>query len=413
MPMSATPFPVSRFARAALLFACASIASAAQALSPSEFFARVSPSVWLVRTFDKAGMPLGTGSAVVIAPHTLITNCHVLKDVQSFQLENEGRRFIGRLELWDTARDVCQVKVPHLEAPAVVLGDSDKVVVGQPVYALGAPKGLELTLSNGIVSGLRHNAPGQLWKIQTSAPISHGSSGGGLFDIDGRLIGITSEGIEEGQNLGFALPVSWVRELPARHAAAGGKDTRPVAVTAPTPRDPDPSPVPPPLPLPSPPALAPAPVPVPVPAPAPAPTIIARTPAAPKAVPRPAPAPAPAPVPVPVPAPVETPTPVIAATAPPAAPLEPAGPRIPFLNDQRQREYWHYVNEASYPKACAISDNGHYACTGGTRPKDRSLSSDPKTRALKRCAELAGRECLLYQVDDRIVYRPPAPTPEP
>jgi S1-C subfamily serine protease len=360
---TAPPPRFARCLRAAVLAACLAASAAAQALTPSEFFAKVSPSVWLVLTYDQAGLPLKSGSAVVIAPHTLITNCHVLKGVHSFQLQNEGRRYIGRLELWDTPRDLCQVKAA-MDARAVELGDSSRVVVGQPVYALGAPLGYELTLSNGLVSALRQDDTRQLAKIQTSAPISHGSSGGGLFDTDGRLIGITSSGVDDGQNLNFALPVAWVRELPRRHLAAQGKDPRPVAATAATPRDPMPAPLPPPLPVPEPP-----------------PAIVAApgAPAAPAA-----------------------PAPVAAA---------PAGlPRIPFLSAVRQAEYWDHVNNAASPKACAISDNGHWACAEGNRPRDRSLPWDPKVRALNRCAEFAGKPCMLFQVDDKIVYQAPAAT---
>ena len=111
-----------------------------------------------------------------------------------------------------------------------------------------------------------------------------------------------------------------------------------------------------------------------------------------------------APVPV-----APRPTDTIVATA--QAPLPPGTFRVPFLNDQRQQQYWQYVADAPYPKACAISDNGHFACSGGNRPRDRSLPSDPRYRALKHCAELAGKPCSLYQVDDRVVYAPPVPTP--
>ncbi len=392
MSTSAVAF-APRLGRSALLVACATLSTFAHALTPSEFFAKVAPSVWLVRVFDKDGMPTGTGSAVVIAPETLITNCHVLKGAHSFQLEHEGRVVVAKLDMWDTARDVCQVKAARLNAPAVELGDSDDVVVGEAVYTLGAPRGLELTLSNGLVSALRLDQSRQIDKIQISAPISHGSSGGGLFDTDGRLIGITSSGYDDSQNLNFARPVNFVRELPARHLAI--QQNLPLPVRAPAP--------------PRPPAPRPAPVPAPAPAPArqpPAPIIV--TTVAP-------PAPAPLPVPTPMPpaaAPIAAPQPVAPRRNDTIAPNAPPGTaRIPFLNDQRQQEYWQYLAAAPYPKACAISDNGHYACSGGDRPRDRSLPSDPKYRALKRCAELAGKPCSLYQIDDQVVYAPPVPTP--
>src|SRR5262249_49670558 len=90
---------------------------------------------------------------------------------------------------------------------------TDDLQVGQRVYAIGAPQELELTLSDGLISGLRQTEGGSIQLIQTSAPISPGSSGGGLFDQDGRLVGITTFFVEEGQNLNFALPAAWVLEL--------------------------------------------------------------------------------------------------------------------------------------------------------------------------------------------------------
>ena len=79
----------------------------------------------------------------------------------------------------------------------------DDLVVGEKVYTVGAPIGLERTLGEGIISGLRKFEGEKL--IQTSAPISSGSSGGGLFDTRGNLIGITTFLLYEAQNLNFAI----------------------------------------------------------------------------------------------------------------------------------------------------------------------------------------------------------------
>ena len=92
------------------------------------------------------------------------------------------------------------------------MGDSDLVTVGQAVYAIGSPKGFELTLSEGIVSGLREIGDG-FHVVQTSAAISAGSSGGGLFDSAGRLIGVTSFKIRDGENLNFALPANYIQGM--------------------------------------------------------------------------------------------------------------------------------------------------------------------------------------------------------
>jgi Trypsin-like peptidase domain len=88
--------------------------------------------------------------------------------------------------------------------------------VGQRVYAIGAPRGLELSISDGLVSSIRPYGAFPL--IQTNAPISKGSSGGGLFDTDGRLVGITTSSAIDGQNINFALAADLISQLPARTA---------------------------------------------------------------------------------------------------------------------------------------------------------------------------------------------------
>lgn len=193
----------------------------AHALTPAEVFAKVSPSVWRVRTYDKEGLALGQGSAVVIGPDTLVTNCHVLRKAGRFVVARGDRTIPGTLAMWDTERDLCEVKAGALNAPAVDLAETLRLVVGQPVYAVGNPLGLESTLSAGLLSGLRRNESQQLVSLQTSAPISPGSSGGGLFDDEGRLLGLTTMSLVGGnsQNLNFAIPVDWIRELPQRHLA--------------------------------------------------------------------------------------------------------------------------------------------------------------------------------------------------
>src|SRR5258706_13421009 len=222
LPVTARP---ARAARAwiSIATALAALASApaARALTPAQVFAKVSDSVWVVRTYDKEGLALGLGSAVVIGSDTLVTNCHVLRNAARFTASHEKTVLEGTLELWDPPRDICQFKVRDLKSPSVTLGNTEQLMVGQSVYAIGNPKGLELTLSSGLISSLRHDEQQRLSHIQTTAPISPGSSGGGLFDDEGRLIGITSSGVvgDGAQNLNFARPVDYVRELPARQAA--------------------------------------------------------------------------------------------------------------------------------------------------------------------------------------------------
>jgi S1-C subfamily serine protease len=106
--------------------------------------------------------------------------------------------------------------VPGLGAPAVAIGSADTLRTGQKVFAIGAPQGLELTISDGIVSGMRELPQGRV--IQTTAPISPGSSGGPLFDTYGRLVGIMTFQHRTGQNLNFAVPADWIANLRSRSA---------------------------------------------------------------------------------------------------------------------------------------------------------------------------------------------------
>jgi hypothetical protein len=206
---------VSSFLSGILIFMLT--ASAARANSPEQIFAQVSPSVVVVDIFDAKGKSIGLGSGVVIGAGQVITNCHVAQKGKSLQVRQSGKTFKTTLQYADPDRDLCQLSAPDLQAPPVALGTAKKLRVGQRVYAIGTPKGLELTLSDGLVSSLRQYEGSQY--IQTSAAISPGSSGGGLFDDQGRLVGITSFQFIEGQNLNFALPVDWIGELPKRAQA--------------------------------------------------------------------------------------------------------------------------------------------------------------------------------------------------
>jgi tetratricopeptide (TPR) repeat protein len=190
----------------------------AHANTPEQIFVQVSPSVVVVDFFDAKGKSIGQGSGAVVGAGQVITNCHVVQNRRSLQVRQLGKTFKATLQYADPDRDLCQLSVPNLQAPPLVMGTANKLRVGQRVYAIGAPKGLELTLSEGLISSLRPYEGSQY--IQTSAAISPGSSGGGLFDDQGRLVGITTFQFIEGQNLNFALPVDWIGELPTRALAA-------------------------------------------------------------------------------------------------------------------------------------------------------------------------------------------------
>ena len=181
------------------------------AQSPASLFAELSKSVVIVDSKDDQGGEIALGSGVVVGSRSVITNWHVVKEGSLISVRRGAKTYHADIVFADADRDLCQLKVMGLTAPAVRLGSVKDLVVGQRVISIGAPEGLELTLTDGLISSLRPRNNSLI--IQTTAPISHGSSGGGLFDTDGRLIGITTFQVVDGQNLNFALPVDWIPQL--------------------------------------------------------------------------------------------------------------------------------------------------------------------------------------------------------
>ena len=193
------------------------LAASAGAETASQVFKQVSPSVVVVLTYNAAGKATELGSGVKLPDGSVATNCHVLKDGTTYRVRYRGKVYPASLDKADWNHDVCSLSVPGLPAPPVVLGSTKTLQVGARVYAIGTPEGLRHTLSEGIVSSLRPVGGGSY--IQTTAAISPGSSGGGLFDDRGRLLGLTSFFMSKGQQLNFALPVEWIEALP-QHTTA-------------------------------------------------------------------------------------------------------------------------------------------------------------------------------------------------
>ena len=190
------------------------VSAVVQAKSPTELFESVSSSIVVVHGMDNQGKPQSLGSGVVLSKDEIVTNCHVIEKSATLSIEHRGREYPATLKHSDYDRDVCSLTVTGFDAPVAVLGSTQPLKVGQKVFAIGAPQGLELTLSEGIISSLREVTGGRY--LQISAPISPGSSGGGLFDEDGRLIGLPTFYLGGGQQLNFAVPVEWIKALPQR-----------------------------------------------------------------------------------------------------------------------------------------------------------------------------------------------------
>lgn len=207
------------FVRILSLIVAFLISSATLALEPDQIFEKVSPSVVIVFGQTVNEGEIARGSGVVIAPGEIVTNCHVIKDAVVIGVKREQFVSLAELRFSDPDRDLCQIRAIEkqgFDQPIPGIVSVSELKVGQRVFAIGAPQGLELTLSDGLISSLRHFDDEIV--IQTNAPVSQGSSGGGLFNSNGRLIGLTTFIYKKGQNLNFAIPASWIFELSSRHA---------------------------------------------------------------------------------------------------------------------------------------------------------------------------------------------------
>jgi hypothetical protein len=210
-----------------LAFCVVSLAATAQ--SASNVYTQVNRSVGIVIVSTFEGQLVGSGSAVTVASQTMVTNRHVLLPGHRYQVYVNGGIYEAYMTLCDSSQDLCLLEVRNLEAKPVEFGDANKLAVGDTVYTVGAPNEIgnimgvsaatkqksfsppQLTLSNGLITALRPVEDGHI--IQTNAAISPGSSGGGLFDASGRLVGITTFMMRSGQSLNMALPVNWVERL--------------------------------------------------------------------------------------------------------------------------------------------------------------------------------------------------------
>lgn len=161
-----------------------------------------------------------TGSGFVIDPDGLIaTNWHVINDRRRIEVElHDGTtRPVVSVHAWDRKLDLALVQIePDPENPlsALELGDSDKLVQGQSVIALGNPRGLKFSVVEGVVGALRDDIrEGPFPMIQVSMPVEQGNSGGPLLDRQGKVHGIISLKSMVTANLGFATPINALQLL--------------------------------------------------------------------------------------------------------------------------------------------------------------------------------------------------------
>ena len=163
---------------------------------------------------DSKGVPLGFGSGFFVGDNLIATNYHVIEGAARGRAKLVGQFSTYTIEgvtATDQTNDLALLKVTMSGIKPLPLGNSSDVKIGETVYVAGNPKGLEGTFSDGIISSRRD--PYTKERLQMTAPISPGSSGGPVLNSKGEVIGISFMTLVGGQNLNFAIPSRYLTEL--------------------------------------------------------------------------------------------------------------------------------------------------------------------------------------------------------
>lgn len=179
-------------------------------------FKRIEPSIVVILTYDRQGEVVGQGSGFFInAEGDVITNYHVLQNASHAEIKmSDGKGYpVKKILAEDQEGDLLQVSVDISKGVVRPLLVSKTLPeVGEKIIVIGTPLGLDKTISDGIVSGVRE-IPTIGKVIQVTAPISLGSSGSPVIDMQGRVIGVATFFIGAGQNLNFAIPAERISKL--------------------------------------------------------------------------------------------------------------------------------------------------------------------------------------------------------
>lgn len=205
---------------------CMSVAFASQSgrntgrrlFSPREIVEKISKSLVLIVTQDKEGEPIAQGSGFFFKENLVATNLHVFKYASQgyVKLISEGITYkINEIVCMDMQHDLCVFRVEGVSVPVLPLASSSNISVGDEIYVGGNPKGLEGSFSKGIISSIRLDQG----IIQIDAAISAGSSGGPVVNNYAEVIGVAAATLSSGQNLNFAIPVSYLATLPQKWSA--------------------------------------------------------------------------------------------------------------------------------------------------------------------------------------------------
>lgn len=194
----------------------------AQALSPQEIYRHAERQVFMLEVLNEQGEVINYLSAVLIEADTVATQCDSVQGAPSLRLRQGSEIYPAQFAQKDSARNLCLLHAPGVGASSARLRE-DVPPTGSPVYAVSNTLGLGLSIAEGVVSGVRV-LQGESF-IQHTAAIAPGSEGGGLFDSDGKLVGLISYRQRDGQNVNFAYPAKWLREIGQRAVSADAAES--------------------------------------------------------------------------------------------------------------------------------------------------------------------------------------------
>jgi serine protease Do len=185
---------------------------------------RLAPSVMKIEVLTSAGYGLGSG--VLIGPQELVTNCHVTRQAMAVNVLQGGLRHAATAQASSVAQDLCLLHVPGLEGQPVAMASAASLTHRQPLLGIGFSGGLGVQFVEGELVSLNRMGPGENHGsvIRSSNYFNSGASGGGLFDAQGRLVGVLTFRLRGGQAHYFSVPADWIDPLrsdPAQFVPVG------------------------------------------------------------------------------------------------------------------------------------------------------------------------------------------------
>jgi len=183
-------------------------------MKTSQIVEKYSQSVVTIIALDVNNQPLSLGSGFFVNENgDIATNHHVLENCAKAIIKTKKGEKGTILEIlnYDPELDLIIARTSLKSTKPLPFGDSDTITIGEDILAIGNPAGLEGTVSKGIISGVRE--VDDIKFIQITAPISPGSSGGPVFDLAGKVIGVATAYLTYGQNLNFAMPINYLKSL--------------------------------------------------------------------------------------------------------------------------------------------------------------------------------------------------------